>query len=571
MKAFHIFILLLLMNFLGGCKKENELLPKKYPYFFTLDVTDISEEGATFHASVVDAGQEEIEDFGFIWKEDSSAYRVSIKDSKSLDDFQYRITNDLIKDLTYSCQAYIRTDKSLVLGNVVHFVSQGSESPIITDFNPKDGFDGTVIKLTGKNFSRVPENNIILVHGMTAHVLSSSQDSITFIIPEMTYSGDADIVLKIINALYTAPTPFHIHGPEIYSIAPLSGKAGTHVILHGQYLTQNGPGTGVLIGPANCEIVSVNDNYIEFIVPPLVEHLLSPYLCEIQILNGYKYVSYPEKFNLINSWKEKKGLQLTDYYILKTVTYQDKGLLFETGVNGLMQYDPVADAWSKMESSDFPGQGYVFSQLHLAGHTLYRFGGYDGMHEEGESAVWEYDLEAKTWTRKNDLPFRFVDAATFTLNDNLYVLTDDSQLWKCDLSNDSYTLLGATPFSFQYLATFAFTSNDKAYVTVKEKTYQYDPVNDSWTEKNGNPYPNQAYALNTRCFSYQNTACMLAGGTEMYMYDPAMDTWNWITNYPGPGGNTSLKTQFVIGDTLYVMAYQSSYYGEAPFMFSFGE
>ncbi|MEQ9167308.1 MAG: hypothetical protein RLO12_13715 [Fulvivirga sp.] len=69
-----VFILLLLVT----CTKEDEVF-REYPRLKTLPVVDISEEGATFSAQILELGNQDIIEYGFVWGETEN---LSIENSE---------------------------------------------------------------------------------------------------------------------------------------------------------------------------------------------------------------------------------------------------------------------------------------------------------------------------------------------------------------------------------------------------------------------------------------------------------------------------------------------------------
>jgi len=123
--VFYIQLMLLIFSF--GCK-EADVQPKKYPFFVTDPVSEISSTGATYKAQIIDNGDFKITDFGFIWTDGKVKYQYSLQTSGKTDNFKTRISTDLNKGVTYTCRAYIKTIKYFVLGNNVIFTSLGCES-----------------------------------------------------------------------------------------------------------------------------------------------------------------------------------------------------------------------------------------------------------------------------------------------------------------------------------------------------------------------------------------------------------------------------------------------------------
>ena len=240
MKPVKLFIVFtVVLSCFTGCTKDALIQSKSYPSIITKNVSNIDSLGATFEGSVLDYGEVEITDFGFILNDGKSDYQFSIQKTSTLKEFKMRIETDLEKGVTYSCRTYAKTNKFLVLGNKVNFVGKGSLFPIIEDFNPKVGFDGTLVTLKAKYLSHNPLKNSVFVNNIQALVVSSNTDSITFKIPSSSFVGDATISLKTGSHGTVSPRKFNIQGPVIESISATSGHSGDLLTLYGKNFLQN--------------------------------------------------------------------------------------------------------------------------------------------------------------------------------------------------------------------------------------------------------------------------------------------------------------------------------------------
>ncbi|MCX6233345.1 MAG: IPT/TIG domain-containing protein [Bacteroidetes bacterium] len=570
MKYSLVFVILSLLFSFMGCKKDAEIQPKQYPYVITKSVTDIDSSGATFEAEILDYGQEEITDFGFIWSDTKTNYQYSLFNKGSLDNFKVRISADLEQGITYSCRAYIKTIRNLVLGNKVIFLSLGSESIMIGDFNPKEGFDGTLIKLTGKYFSQISANNKVFVNHIPAEVIFSTGDSIAFITPPMGYVGEADISIQVGSKDVTSNIKFKILGPQIDSISLLSGNSGESVTIEGKNLIQNGANIAVYFDSNSAEIVSYSETQLEIIVPPPTNSLLSDISVTIKLVNGLKTTSYKDRFLIEKSWESKQATPFDWSWAYKAFTFNEKGYILELNTKELYEYSPISNQWNSVPSSLFPGDRNEGSLYIITAEQLFKVSGYDYT-GQSLSELWVFDFNDKSWNKKNDIPFKFYNAIFFNLNNQLYIVTDEGQVWKCNLENGQYIRLNDFPDNFKYAFASSFVSNGKAFVVTYGLTWQYNEQNDSWIEKSTNPFSKQNYCVHAIGFALNNTGYVLHSGEKLYKYDIINNKWILTSMYPGPSGYDSYKTIFIIGDKAYIAATSSSYIGCAPLMYSYQE
>ena len=579
MKSILISFVLGLLLFTAACKKEAVIQKKDYPFVVTDSVTDISSNGATFNAKVLDKGKEEIVDFGFKWHYiyynppygrvevfcDSSIYNTA-----TLDDFNLQWNGGLRFNATYTVTAYIKTENYCVLGNKVVFVAKNLMTPVIDDFFPKEGFDGTIVKLTGSNFS--PVYSKVFLNDKKAQILRVYKDSIIFKIPQSDFVGDAEISVSVLSKNVIADKKIRIIGPEIETVFPLSGYSGDLVTIKGKHLTNNGSSVELYFDEFRAEIVDTSETVIKVRIPALENSLLDDKQVIINLMNGKKPVNYSETFFVKHSWDKKKSPPyLPSSYLggaYQGFSFQNKGYIFYPDESELYRYNSDNNQWD-IASTSYHGGKYTRSLYIVIGDILYKIGGQDCFDNKTRD-VWNYDFSNDKWTKQNDIPFDFTAANFFVIDDIAYVFTKERQMWKCDVVNQQYSRLNDIPFNWNsHHFSTPFTINNKGYVVLFVDTWQYDEQNDTWNKKADNPFYNVGYPRLTYGFGFNNTGYVLNGGKDLYKYNYNKDDWEFISYYPED--RDSYKTSFVIGNRVYLAALWNFYPGNAPFLFSYFE
>lgn len=128
------------------------------------------------------------------------------------------VNNDGKNDILYSSGG----NKLAVLFNVI------KPEPFIVDFTPGSGTSGTQIKITGINFKGT---TAVKFGGIQATSFTITGDTLITAKPGAGASGEVSIT----NNFGTNSVPGFVYGlpPVITSIAPLSGPAGTPVVITG--------------------------------------------------------------------------------------------------------------------------------------------------------------------------------------------------------------------------------------------------------------------------------------------------------------------------------------------------
>ncbi|HMJ70309.1 MAG TPA: FG-GAP-like repeat-containing protein [Cyclobacteriaceae bacterium] len=93
------------------------------------------------------------------------------------------------------------------------FEVTGAPLPTITSFNPIEGHVGSVVTITGTNFSATPGSNFVEFNGITAAVTSSTHTSITTIVPAGATTGP--ITVTVSGNTATSATDFTVTVPVL--------------------------------------------------------------------------------------------------------------------------------------------------------------------------------------------------------------------------------------------------------------------------------------------------------------------------------------------------------------------
>jgi hypothetical protein len=109
----------------------------------------------------------------------------------------------------------------------------------IASFTPTSGLPGTIVTITGADFSANATDNIVKFNGTPATVTAATATSLTVTVPAGATPGK--ISVSIAGRVVTGDTDFTVIIPQqtIASLAPASGQAGTTVIITGSGFSTN--------------------------------------------------------------------------------------------------------------------------------------------------------------------------------------------------------------------------------------------------------------------------------------------------------------------------------------------
>jgi hypothetical protein len=79
-----------------------------------------------------------------------------------------------------------------------------SQPPVITDFSPKSGTNGSLVTLTGQNFSPLSSNNVVHFGAVRAPVIAASSTSLTVIVPNGATHESPSVTVGGLTGVATA-------------------------------------------------------------------------------------------------------------------------------------------------------------------------------------------------------------------------------------------------------------------------------------------------------------------------------------------------------------------------------
>ncbi len=559
-------VLSLCISLLAGCE-DAERGPKDYPSV-QMDKIDVLSDGVIFQARVTSPGTQNIVSSGFIWNEtDNTEFEAWSKKELSVTlspgTFQAEIHTDIIKDQVYYVRPFVKTVETTVFGPVSAFTGRGSRTARVTDYSPKEGFDGTVVRMTDANFSQRQGNLSVFIDNTPAEIIRSAEDSLIFRIPVTpligwvpfkVVSGDREIVIE--NA-------FDVFGPEISESSVTEGHPGDIITLRGKNLTHYGP-PRLNFDEIVAEIIDADDDKVTAVIP-FTNNFYYDKTVNVCLFSGQKFNGLYNPFTVKKSWETKTPTPFDWSWTYDAFSYNGKGYILEINAKVLYEYDPAADSWYLI--SDFPGDRSENNIFLARDNKVIVIGG----NINGTSCpVWEYDFTTKIWTRQDDAPFIFTLATHVNLNGLEYIITDSGLVCTYNYSTREFT----KKYHFLHpvnLFLSAYIANGKIHLVTYGSTWSYDESTDDWTKVSDNPFEKDYSFVPAIGFYYNGSPYVLEDGVELYKYLADYERWVLCGYYPGSRGDNSYKTVFVIGDYAYIAATSSNYYGCAPLHFAYSD
>lgn len=220
---------------LFSCEKK---VTRDFPRVITEEV-NVLDTGVVFRGSILNLNDVSVEDYGFLFgegefDESSETYMISVVNEQDAESFEVRIGNGLIKGRSYYCMAYAESASYLSIGQLVNFISKGSELPALVDFYPKTGFAGTPVTIVCSNIFGDAENYRVRFNGTEADILSINQSEIKVIAPGNINKEFATIEVSAYGGYSSFTTPFRFQFVEITSVSPLEVYPGQEISIRGK-------------------------------------------------------------------------------------------------------------------------------------------------------------------------------------------------------------------------------------------------------------------------------------------------------------------------------------------------
>jgi hypothetical protein len=238
------FVALLAVCFTSSCTKD-EVIPRPYPRVNTITIESIDSNGALFSGEIFYANVP-IRDHGFLWSPYSSVNpaagnsdKVSLGPKDGTGRFEAVANWGLEPGKTYYMRAYAISDKHEVLGDIETFVAKGSAVPVIDGIVPDKATWGDTINIVGENFSLLAVTNQVTLHNTPVEIVGGDKNTLRIKIPYYFSFEFSDVAITAQGQVSTSPKQFQLHTPDIQSISPASGSAGTVITITGTYLSSS--------------------------------------------------------------------------------------------------------------------------------------------------------------------------------------------------------------------------------------------------------------------------------------------------------------------------------------------
>lgn len=246
-------------------------------------------------------------------------------------------------------------------------------------------------------------------------------------------------------------------------------------------------------------------------------------------------------------------------------------------LNDFWRYDSVSNTWSQMANFGGVARNYAVG-ISINGK------GYAGLGLDDSDAVsgnamedwWQYDPVLNSWTAKatyaNGTTFGNYKNAAAAVNGKGYVVTGRTyygvphrEVWEYDPINDTWTQKNMFPPIGGRNGATAFGLNGKIYVGCGSDDnyfyndfWEYNPSNDSWLQRANFPGTERSGAVSFSLDTCGFIGLGLDGGyaEDFWKFNPNTNHWSYVNLFDGAGRRCA--SCFTIGNRAYVCSGKTS-------------
>jgi N-acetylneuraminic acid mutarotase len=524
MKNLSISTILFFIALLSFTRCNEKGFPEaSYPRIVALPVTDVSPEGAAFHARTVQPGTDEVINRGFVWGTDEG---VTIANGEWIEvgagdgDFDARVSSGLVNGVTYYVKAFVKTKTMLAYSAFVSFVSDGSFPPEINSISPSTGAYRDTVTIQGARFSHISGNNKVMFGDVNAPVIKNTESLIQCTVPTGIGNKPLHITVKVGTGTAQSTDFFTLKTPVITAFAPTIGTFGDQVTITGSNFGSSIYDNEVTFGTYSAEVISASAEKIIVKVPSSIREknniisvnlggfkveapsafaIAAPSITGLSIsaaksgdavtITGLNFNPEPgaSKVTLAGYDATVENVTATSIrFVIPVGVYDSRSLYPEVTVAEQTAVSPqelqLHDLW--IRRSGIPDgvarkRGIAFS---INGEV------YAGLGTDYSNDVWRYSPLTNTWTAVAPFPggARF-GAVAFAIGNFGYVglgSNGETDFWRYDPSTNNWAAISSFPKTSSQ--SVALACNGNGYVVISAETdnfWEYNPATNTWTKK----------------------------------------------------------------------------------------
>lgn len=555
------------------CEKY-EFPKTPYPRIETLPVTTIPGSGVILKANVTQLGETAIISHGFVWGTESALSpdddKIDMGSISRIGEVEVVVNYGFHADETYFVAAFIATETYVTYGKVVSFTSKGSRVPAIKGFTPGVGTWGDTVGINGNYFSSLAKNNEVEFGDLAAKVLSSTDSTITCIVPDNIQNKTVPVYVTVAGNEVKSPVDFVLQSPSVEDFFPETGTFDDVITITGTNFNTIKEKNVVKFNDHPAEVIEASGTQLKVKVPSAITEKENTISVSVHLQSS----NYPKQFVIsppsVSGISADRGfigdnLEITGNNFNPTVNgnivmlagckatvlsatmtsitvsiaegiYKSRSFNVEVIVAGQSAWSAgtftLQDPW--LRKADIPMSNtfgvYVAAAFAVGGM------GYVGLGSGAfENKFWRYNPEANTWSEIAPFPGNYPrsGAASFVIGDKAYVGMGayHKDFWSYDPQLNVWKRLA--DFPAEAFLFVGISVNGKGYVVTGNETenfWEYEPASDTWIMRSDYPgvflpyvYPDTGFELNGKLYIYSSDNS--TGPNSFFEFDPSTGVW----------------------------------------------
>lgn len=437
--------LFFISTLLLGCREEEIISERNYPFIKSLQIHSIDNTGASFDFEIIKTGNGNISSYGVEFREvqanfnfgDAENYKIVQQGAPTGNLVSFRITHDLVNGVEYLVLPFVRSGDRVVYGDALTFTSKGGRKPEITGVSTNLIFGDMEFTIMGNYFSSRKEGNIVEIPGLEQffrlEVLSSTNQEIRvkmtrryFVVAD--FGQKYSLKLTVAGQSTFVVDHFTMSFPVIGHIDPLRAHVGKmiQIGINDEFGQFDGKAYFNYNGFPSAQMILSGGGFGQYMAKiPNIQ----PGSYEVSILGDGSYLNtYPEKFEVLNSWKVyQKDISLTQLESYTKMQAGDRVLfLGDGGWIDIYAYDFLSNSLQKLK--EFPGISTGrFGAVRTVGEERYFYYGLGYRYGSNKIELLKdfrrLDLVNNVWEELPDFPMEKTEIVNaFEFQGNIVVI-----------------------------------------------------------------------------------------------------------------------------------------------------
>jgi len=357
MKTNHIAIITLsviIILILTGCTKEAD---RDFPRVRTLAVTDITPDGVTINAEILNPEDVDITECGFIIyngipSKHTFIGSISCDYNKNKGMFKKTLRTGLEEGAEYYYTAYAVAGPVTTIGNTCSYTSKGSKASIVIDYYPASGQVLDTISIQLNDFIGGISGYEVYFNSIEADIIGFNDKDLKVLVPSSLTAKETTVIVQTADGIKEFDKKFSLLSPSIISFTPDEVNPGEIVTIIGSNFHRISKYNIVKFNNTTANVITSSFTEIQVAAPPLENQE-----CTISVaVSGQTAIAENTIMilEILFIWKQVADFPEGYAYKVGAFTIGDYGYaglgtrLHHDHIDKFWRYDPISDSWNQI-------------------------------------------------------------------------------------------------------------------------------------------------------------------------------------------------------------------------------